>query len=267
MPFYRRRRNVNKRKTGRKFPAKKSSKVSAPVKSYVNRLIRRNEETKFVSNSYTLTSFNAGIGVSADFLALLPPVTQGTAQSQRIGNKVRPTKLVIRGYVIYNADAGSAKQDARMIGGRLFCFQDKATRSYSNNVLNYHLLDNGGTSENFVGTPINWCTPHNSDQFTWYADKKMKFLKPFGYTNNTTPTTSNAITGMDSSLFHPFTITLTAKQLPAVLLYDQTDSVSYPTNFAPYLALGYCDFFNGSPDTTTTQLAMQFNATLYFKDA
>ncbi|WP_445779368.1 hypothetical protein [Shewanella sp.] len=247
----------------------KKVRIPKTLKNYVNKTIRKNEETKMVSNQYTLANFNSAVSVQADLITLLPQVQVGVNQDNRIGNSIRPVKMVITGYVVYNTSALAANQDARLIGARLFCFQDKTTRSYANNIYNYNLLNLGGTSTTFTGTPLNWCSPHNSDGYIWFADKKMRILKPFGYTNNSSPAPSatNAITGVDSSLFHPFRIVLTQKQLPAVFKYDQGDSLVYPTNFAPYIALGYSDLLNNSPDTTSTQLSMTFNCTLYFKDA
>jgi len=246
---------------------KKSTKVSAPIRSYINRAIHRNEETKLSSNQYTLANFNGKIDSPGDLITLLPQVVAGTGQNNRIGSKIRPTRLEITGYVIYQAQNGNLNNDARMLGARLFCLQDKATRSYANAISNYNLLDLGGSSTEFQGTAMNWVSPHNKDQFIFYADRKMKVLKPYGYTNSSSPSSSVSITGMDSSMFHPFKIVLTQKQLPAVLTYDEVDSLAYPTNFSPVLALGYCDLLNNAADVTSTQLAMEFNATLYFKDA
>lgn len=260
-------RTKSVRKPRIKRTYRKKLSVPLSVKSYVNKTIKRNEETKMSSVQYTLANFNSSIASTADLITLLPQVGVGVNQNNRIGNAIRPIKMVITGYVVYNSPAVALNSDARLLGARLFCFQDKTTRSYANNIYNYNLLNLGGTSATFAGSPLDWCSPHNSETFIWYADKKMRIMKPYGYTNNTLPGSTNAITGMDNSLFHPFTITLTQKQLPAVLKYDQGDSLSYPTNFAPYIGLGYADLLNNSPDITTTQLAMTFNCTLYFKDA
>lgn len=267
MPYLKR-RNVKRRGfSKRKLYRKKSTKISAPVRTYVNRAIRRNEETKMSSNQYGLTAFNSGVTANADLITVLPTIAVGTGQNDRIGNKVRPIRLEITGYVAYYTDSLTSNQDARMLGARLFCFQDKTTRSYANSIYNFNLLNLGGTGNNFTGTALNWVSPHNNEQFTFFHDKKFVVQKPFGFTNNSTPSSTNAITGMDRSMFHPFRIVLTQKQLPAVLQYDQGDSLSYPTNFAPYMALGYCDLMNKTPDSGSTQLVMEFNATLYYKDA
>jgi len=263
MPFRKyARRPLRKRRVGRK----KQTKISKPVRSYVNRAIRRNEETKFASNQYGLTSFNSGINSTGDLIEILPHITLGAGQHHRIGNKIRPVRLEITGYVAFYT-AGTTYNDARMLGARLFCFQDKSSKSYTNGITNYQLLNLGGTSSDFTGTALNWVSPHNKEQFTFFADRKMKILKPFGITNQASPTSTTAITDMNSTLFHPFKIVLTQKHLPAVLQYDQTDSLNYPVNFSPYMALGYCDLLNFGADTTNSKICMEFNATLYYKDS
>jgi len=264
MPFKRR----YARKTGnRKRKVSKKPRVPRGVRTYVNRAIRRNEETKLSTVQYTLANFNSKINATGDLITLLPQIGVGVNQNNRIGNSIRPVRMEITGYVIYATQATTLNLDARMIGARLFCFQDKTSRSYANSIYNYNLLNLGGTSSVFDGTPLDWVAPHNKETFQWFADKKYKIMKPFGYTNNTTPSTSNAITGMDPSMFHPFKIVLTQKHMPSVLKYDQGDNLTYPTNFSPYLALGYCDLLNVGADVSTTQLSMEFNCTLWYKDA
>lgn len=265
--MYKKRNVAKARRPKRNFPSKKKVTVSKPIKSYVNRLISRNEETKFSTTEYTSTLFNSGINNSGDLISVLPQVTVGTAQNNRVGLRIRPTKLEIRGFLVYYTSSDSLL-DARMVGGRLFCFQDKTNRCYNNTgIENYNLLNIGGLSGNFTGTIMNYLSPHNTEQFQWYADRKMVFMKPYGRTNQSVPTSSTAITGMDKSLFHPFTITLTQKDLPAVLTFDNNESVQFPVNFAPKLAFGYCDLMGAGADTTFTQIQLQFSSTLYYKDA
>lgn len=243
---------------------KKSALVT---KTQLYRAIRRNIETKMASIEYGMTSFNSGITANADYIAILPSIAQGTGQNARIGNEIKPLKLVIRGHIIYDTLDANLLADARMLGARLFCFQDKATKTYNNNIYNFQLLDDGGSSVTFTGTAINFITPHNSQQFKFFADRKYKILKPFGTTNDTTPASTSSIMSMNTTMYHPFVITITQKQLPAILKYDMTDSINNPVNFCPMLALGYADLLNSAADTTTTQLKMQFVSTLTYEDA
>lgn len=250
----------------RKKVAKKSNALITKAQLY--RAIHRNIETKCVSNQYTITGFNSGISTAGDLINCFPTLPLGTTQINRIGDEIRPVKMVIKGYVVYRADSLAGNQDAKMLGARLFCFQDKSKRSFaSTTVSNYNLLDTGGTSASYTGTPMNYVSPHNSDSFTFFADKRMKIFKPWGYVSNSTITQANAIASISPNMFHPFTITLTKKHLPAVLKYDSTISSDYPVNFAPYLALGYSDLLNYTPDVLGSQLAMEFCSTLYYEDA
>lgn len=263
-------RTNNKKKVNKKKTQKKSRDSSLVTQSQLYRAMRRNVETKFATCQYTLTSFNSGISSVGDLLAVLPQIINGTAQNNRIGHSIRPLKLVIKGYICYNTDAQAASAgylSAAMLGARLFLFQDKTNKSYANTVTSYALLDAGGVSTTFTGTAMQWLLPHNNDEFKFFADKRMKILKPFGYTNSATPTNSTDITSFNRSMFHPFNITLTDKHLPATLHFDDSLSVYYPANFSPFLALGYCDLLNKSPDVVNARLCMEFASTLYFEDA
>lgn len=261
--FFRRPKKVVKRK-----PLRKSKKSNSLVtKTQLYRAIRRSQETKIASTQYGFTALNSGISAVGDLIAVLPTINMGSGQDNRIGSSIRPTKLIIRGYVVYNTASSYGYLDSKLLGCRLMVFQDKATRAYQNSVTNFNLLDLGGAGITFTGTPLNFTTPHNNDQFKFYADRKFKIMKPFGYTNVASPDFSTTMTSMDGSLYRPFTIVIGAKHLPAQLLYDTTDSTNQPTNFAPYLACGYCDLLNSAPDVTNTQISITFTSTLFYKDA
>jgi len=105
MAFFRKRTGLRKKAIRRKRRAPRKLAVPRAIKTFVRKAIGRNEETKFATNSYTLTAFNAGISSAGDFITVLPQVPQGVGQNLRIGARIEPVKLVIRGYVIYKNDA------------------------------------------------------------------------------------------------------------------------------------------------------------------
>jgi len=246
---------------------KTTTKVPATVKTYVKRTMSRALETKLVSTSYS-AAFNSSINTAGDNVTVLPPCIQGIGQTGRIGASITPIKLVIRGFIVYKTDSYT---NALLLGGRLFCYKDRSVSNYvtaTNAGANFTLLDAGGTSVVFDGTSARYEFPHNSDEFVFYRDQKFKMLKPWGLASGAQgATVGTAITSMNTTLYKPFTITLSGKDLPATLRYDNTLSVSYPTNFAPYIALGYCDLLGYAPDVLPTQMIMTFTSTLYFKDA
>ena len=234
------------------------------TKAQLYRAIARTAETKQATAELVYTRFNAGITNNSEMYGILPGLAQGIGADQRIGDQIRPKKLVVRGYINYDCPSN---QPAAMIISRMFCFQPKSFRDYLNkgSVPNT-LLTNGANPSAFTGALLEITRPQNREQFTFYKDQKHTFLKPWGYTNTTSPTYITDVTAMDKSLCHFFTITLTAKQLPAVLKYN-TDGATHPTNFLPLMALGYADAFNASPDTITTKLGMSWSSTLYYEDA
>jgi len=211
MPY---KKTTIKRTFRKKVTKRSGSKKKDPVirKSQLYRAIHRNVETKIAVSKYGLTPFNSGIGASAlDCIMCLPTVNQGIDNAQRIGQSIKPIKLVIRGYVVYNTEdlLGSGKFDARMLGARLFCYQDKGNRAASNLVYNASLLEDGTGTKNFTGVALDFGAPKNTDEFTFYADKKFRVLKPYGTTNDATPSNTTSIMCMNNSMYHPFTITLT----------------------------------------------------------
>lgn len=244
----------------------KKKKVAVPlaIKSYVKSALHRTAETKMSSFVLGLTGFNSGIGLS-DYYKLMPVITQGVAQNSRVGSEIKPIKLVIRGYAIYNS---YAYINATMLGARMFIFQEKQVKSYGVSPNNINLLDYGGDGVAYTGTALDYIAPHNKDSFHFYADKKHKVLKPYGYTNNITG--SQSMTDIESSMYMPFVITLKpgSNGFPTTLKYDNTSgSNQYPTNFAPYWCLGYSNLLNFSPDIVDAQISASFTSTLYYEDA
>lgn len=233
----------------------------------VKQIVQKSIETKQISNQYTITAFNSGINGAGDQMTVLPPISVGAGQYQRVGSTIKPIKLVIRGYIQYKTDNNAG---ARMIGVRQFCYSDRTVSTYNSNNLaggNYQLLDTGSSSSNFTGTTLNFNTPHNNDQFKFYADRKHVIMKPYGLTNTLSPTASTDLTAVDKSMFKPFVITIPASKMPANLKYDDTNSLTQPVNFAPFLSIGYCDLLGYTADTTATQIVMTWVSTLYYKDA
>lgn len=248
----------------RKPKAKAKPKVSTAVKTYVKTTLHKAAETKQASTTLALTGFNSSIGTS-DFQKLLPIITQGTSQNSRIGSEIKPIKLVIRGYFVFNS---YSYPNAIMLGARMFVFQQKQIRSYANPPTEINLLDLGGDGTPYTGSALDYCTPHNNDAFYFYADKKKQVLKPYGYTDITGPT--NSMTDIEPSMFHAFTITIKpgTNGFPTILKYDNSSgSNQYPTNFAPYWAFAYSNLLNFSPDFLNTQISAQFVSTLYYEDS
>jgi len=276
--FYKKGRTYGKRKFSRKGKRSAFRKKGRKTvtKSMLYRALGNSSETKIATTTAALTEFNSGIGSTGDSVSFLPGVLVGTGGGARIGHKIQPVSLNIQGYVAFNSygvDADIYKKDAHLLGIRLFIYENKTDKSYQNNIADYNLLTNGADSSSFTGMPIQFNAPVNWDMFKFYADKKHIMRKGFGWTDmyavasaQVTPTYT--MSHIDSSLYWPFNITLTAKDLPAKFVYDTSESTSFPINFAPKISLGYAHLlgFQG-PDIGIPLIRMQWVATLKYKDA
>jgi len=238
----------------------RKSKSTLVTKAVLYKAIKRNEETKVALNEQPFTLHNSGIN-NADYYNILPSVGQGTQGNLRLGDSIRPIKLVFNAVISYNTNTSYV--DPQMIISRLFCFQQKGIRDYvqiSN--VSTGLLQNGANPLTFTGSLVDISRPKNTDVFTFYADRKHRFMKPYGLTGN--PLTP--ITSMHSSMVQFVTITLTEKHMPATLKFSSTSN-NYANNFLPLVALGYAYAQNQSPDISNLQLGISWTSTLYYKDS
>ena len=249
-------------------PRAKKAASKLVTKAQLYKAIAKQTETKQATTELTFTTFNSPISsATGEFYVPLPGLGQGVAADQRLGDQIRPKRLVIRGYINYDT-TDTSDQAANMIISRLFCFSSKAIRDNANKgSMSSALLTNGGNPSQFTGALLDITRPQNREYFTFYKDMRHTFLKPFGYTgNNIAPSVNQDITAMDRSLVKFFTITLTQKHMPAVFKYD-TNAATFPTNFLPCIALGYAYASNATPDSLLAKIGMSYSATLYYEDA
>lgn len=265
-----------KKMTGKKTKVKISKTVSVPqmrdtqkaqVLTMVKRVLGRKEETKTAGKTiWNKTSFNNAIG-SSDIYGVLPQVTNGAESYQRQGSKIRPTYLVLKGYVAIDVSQGNATTPEI----RLFCLSAKSAKSYyalnqgslkldiANNLLDY--CNNTGTPGNpsvktpYDGNPIPALLDVNREMFRVHADKRIKLAN--GYSPDTTQHQQDPIR------YRHFTIRI---KCPQTLEFEDSLDPEYPTNFAPFVALGFCYPENISPSTILTPVTASLYSYLSYKD-
>jgi len=98
---------MGQRKDYAKMAGKKSRKprVSRPtaqaVRAIAKSVIRKEAEDKFVSVAQD-QSFNSTITSPAECYPVMPAISIGTGDFQRIGDKVRGKYLYVKGHIQYN---------------------------------------------------------------------------------------------------------------------------------------------------------------------
>lgn len=212
-------------------------------------------------NTGNFINFNSGISSSGDFYPLLPLISQGTDDYNRIGNKIRPTSLVVK--VRVTLDGGI--NGSEIYEPRLLILSSRSSKDYlqkTNAIDPSKLLDTGDTHVPYEGwAEDNMCRINHRD-YVVHVDKVFSLVKPEGVTEGGAAGAGDQIV-VGKQSWKDFTFRIAT---PKTLVY-QDETQSWPTNFAPYITLGYCQpDGNASPDRLTTGVHMQFLSYLSFKD-
>lgn len=257
----------------RKPKTSKAKAVARKVKSLsanrafrvaVQKVIHKDVETKSAYHAVTGVSYNSGINVIGDATRVLPQVTQGTGDSNRIGDQLRGQSLTVKGAIVYNPSTGQYGTYANArLGVRMMIVQP---RQYSNiddvqsNAAAWLslLLKKGGSAVGFTGNLSDLWAPINSDYIIKYYDRVHYLDAPYQAT-----AVGSTLMGRSTKFF-----TINMKTRNKLLKYDQNvSSGASPVNYAPVLLIGYAHMDGSSPDTLTTAIQLSYDSMFNYEDA
>lgn len=229
-------------------------------------MIARNLENKLVGWPVELNvQHNRSIG-AADCYPLVQEIVPidsavGNTSQQRMGDRIKPKSLKVKGVVSYTPDTCNTAQNVYV---RIIIASQKSIKVGSQvqagNVAANQLLRPGyqglGLDQvPFSGSTIDLNAPINKDLFRVYMDKTIK-LSP----SNVSAGGREAMPQYSARWSHTF------KQLPSTLTYDEAHG-DWANNFAPFVALGYA-FPDGTLDALTyTRIIHNVSSFLEFEDA
>lgn len=229
------------------------------MKTEVKRAIARDTENKQIGWAVELdTQHNSGI-TSADCYPLVQQISQGTTAQSRLGDRVKPKSLKVRGVLSFNPDDCTTSQN---IYARVVILAQKNIKVGSsvagggvdaNRLLKPSLV---ATPESqFAGNTMDLNTPINTELFRVYMDKTIKL---------TTSVVSGG--GREAMPLYSARWSKIIKQLPASFTYDMGNG-DWANNFAPFVAVGYAYSDSTAPDTITTKLVHNVLSVLDYEDA
>lgn len=256
------------RETGLALP--KSAKLALAKRRQMVRTIRRiaggGAETKHVGANVVDAAFNSSISAASECYPVIPQVTEGTDGHQRIGDKIRPKYLIVKGHLQYDhAFQGNFAPPSTVRVMILTQRNIKSATDVSSRADVSHLLkDNIGTDtgRQYTGSMFDNLAPINKDLFTVFMDRKFKML-PQLYTGlgNSSDTNTKTLSGTQR------TYTFYKKiRCPKTLYYDDGNA-NVANNFAPFVCMGAVTDDGSGPFSLNTPYHLTVQGELYFTDA
>lgn len=194
---------------------------------------------------------------AADCYSVIQDIGEGTGGSERLGDRIKPKSLVVRGDIHINP---GYNPDTRVMYVRVIIASQKNVKQSAAGALPIdadHLLrpalTGGPTETNFNGQIAALRYPVNDNKFRVYMDKVFKLV----------PTAAASGFPLVQS---QFSFTKKFKQLPASLTYDEGGG-DFCNNFAPFVAVGYCYADGGVPDTINQRVQTHIWSKLTYEDS
>lgn len=252
---------------GRKAPTVRKAirrVKNTSFKKKVLSVIRSQNETKIAFNHFALTGFNSGITVSTDAIQILPNITNGTSDSQRIGDQVRATKCTMKGYMIMQSLSDTSS--SRRIGVRMMVVKPKRVGTFvdtqgGSSAWMSALLKKGGTTIGFSGAISDLYAELNHDMVTKLYDKVYYLHQPQVISTGTGLTSSDY-----NNTVRFFNIKLPCRN--RLFRYDlNNDNGLLPVNENWVMILGYAYLDGTGADLVPTRVSATFDTTLHYEDA
>ncbi len=164
--YKRSKRTYKRRRSTKKYSKRRTAYVPKKVKRYVRRAIANQAENKRASHTteekaYTNLMDQAGVNT------LLPSISQGTGQGNRIGNRLKLKRAMLRFSI--TSFAGSANAHYADV----YIYRLKSAVTAPNLAQLQTFLQNGNSTTWYDGDAIDGLRDVNSDTFTLFKHKRF----------------------------------------------------------------------------------------------
>lgn len=245
----------------------------AQTLALVRKLIDRKTEDKFISWENApggWTTLGRAIGNVGSIIQLINQIQEGPASYQRLGDKIRPKYLLVKGFVAINSTI-LVETAARV---RLMVVSNKSAKNANPAVapalplgalLNDNLVSLApSVAHGYRGNPDDDNSMINTEQFIAHGDKHYDLVQA-----GKTPAVVPPIQGTGAMVVYKY-FKFKVK-CPASLTFTDSNG-DYPTNFSPFLLMGYSypegwSFPVADPDPLAGQVRIYARSTLFYEDA
>lgn len=253
---------------------RKSSGLSKKeVSKMIDKKMSKTIETKVGVAEMNGVQFNSSISSTSELYDILPNITEGTGDDNRIGNSILPQYTNIRGYVYASPDQ-VLTQAAGPLDVQMFILRNKRQRnSLARSVASdLNIIKRGKFKFQYDGTYSSSISPINVEDFDIIMKKGFRLIPIPNVTGSAmTPNVANVYPSNPNSgsTVYKFKHTIDWKKLGVgKLLYDSGTS-SYPQNENVFFCLGFAQYNdpNTALPTTITPVQVTWTAITYYKDA
>lgn len=251
----------------------KKAKLSKPIKKAVTAMIKSTEEIKWAPNSTLadqklifgsglnydgVTFFNGWVSVVP---GLIPSILQGTNETNRIGNKIRPVSFKVKYTLSANTTNDGLNNPFRGVPFlvRVFIYRH---RYAIDDASQDQILQAGSTSIPFGNTPDKWLNPYNKDKY------RVCYSKQFLMCANRHQIGTNASNVVPESMPNNAKSFVTGSisiPLPKTLIFNDASAV--PTNAGWYMAVTLCNQDGVAVTGLETRCTLNAESYLSFTDA
>lgn len=235
----------------------KGKTMAKEVKKIVDKVLdRKIEDKKVIFSIENAVNHNSAIG-SGDIRPILQQIGQSLTGAGRVGDRIRPKYLRVRGMVsLSNTYGGTQVVPIRV---RIIAFKqnDIKVGSASTSVDTSSLLravGGGGTAQAFSGNVQDLLLPVFDDKFSVLFDRQVTLTPALRGGPSSEPWTG-----------HHYAYSFRVK-CPAQLKYDVATG-DWANNFAPFMAVGYAYPSGSSPDVLNLLITHTATSELTYEDA
>lgn len=241
--------------------ARAEARLSAPTKkavtAIVKRQIARQTENKVVGFNLEQNVIHNSSIADADVVPILGSILEGTSSLQRIGDRVKPKRLTVRGIVGLNPE-NNPNNKPMIVSVYILACKDKKTNALVQagagmaDLLKPNI--NGTEQVPFDGTTLRNTYPVNTEKFRVYYQKKFRIAP------------GTLATGTREYDFFRWGYTFKQSKMPASLTWDEATGDDC-NNFAPFMVIGYSYTDGTAPDVLATRLISNTSSEFTFEDA
>lgn len=244
-----------------------SKPAAKAVRSIVKKEIHKQAEDKF-SGVVVDQTFNSTISSGGECYSLVPSVSVGNLDNQRIGDKIRGKYLMIKGYVQIAENQINYIPPSTV---RVMILSQKNLKTHDQvattpqPAVDFLLKDNVASSaaRAYGGGRYDNLAPINKEMFRVHMDRKFRF----NWTNQQTPTAGTGVPTVGWQAGNDRTKYFTCRiKLNRTLTYDDVNGL-YPNSLSPFICVGsVCDDDEG-PFTLQTPWHVCTQSILYYEDS